>query len=54
MLANLKQIDLTRLFEDAEETVYVDACCHFNLEGNEIPAGAIAQVICEDLRRPSS
>jgi hypothetical protein len=34
--------DLSRIFGNVEETLYVDNCCHFNGEGNRILAEAIA------------
>ncbi|WP_165073399.1 hypothetical protein [Paludisphaera rhizosphaerae] len=43
--------DLTGLFRDHPESLYVDDCCHFNQQGIEIMAGAIARAIIE---RPAS
>jgi len=37
--------DLTRIFRDVQEPIYVDTCCHFNRLGNEIVAEAIARAI---------
>ena len=37
--------DLTMLFQDVEEPVYVDACCHFNGRGDRLIAEEIARVI---------
>jgi len=34
--------DMSLLFSDVEGTLYVDNCCHFNGDGNEILARAIA------------
>jgi len=38
-------LDLTMVFEDVDETLYVDDCCHFNQLGNEVVARALAQFI---------
>ncbi len=40
--------DLTRLFQDHPEPIYVDDCCHYNPTGNEILAVAIARIIGRD------
>jgi hypothetical protein len=37
--------DLSRIFADVDETLYVDSCCHFNGEGNRILARAIADAV---------
>jgi len=37
--------DLSDVFEDVGQTLYVDNCCHFNAEGNKILAKAIAESI---------
>jgi hypothetical protein len=37
--------DLSLLFEDVGETLYVDSCCHYNAEGNRILAEAIVRSI---------
>jgi hypothetical protein len=37
--------DLTMLFRDVQEPVYVDACCHFNDRGNELLAREIGRRI---------
>jgi hypothetical protein len=37
--------DLSRVFENVNATLYVDNCCHFNAEGNQIVAGAIAKAL---------
>jgi hypothetical protein len=37
--------DFTGLFADRNETVYLDACCHYNALGNRLVAEAIAQRI---------
>jgi hypothetical protein len=41
--------DLTRLFEHEKETLYVDACCHFNTRGNEIMAREVARQLAAAL-----
>jgi hypothetical protein len=33
--------DLSFAFQDVDETLYVDSCCHFNGEGNRVLAEAI-------------
>ena len=45
--------DLTDVFADVEETVYVDDCCHLNDEGNRIVGQAVADVIARDLGTPA-
>ena len=37
--------DLTKVFHDVEETVYIDQCCHINKQGNNILAQKIANTI---------
>ncbi|MFH1680848.1 MAG: hypothetical protein ABIH26_09420 [Candidatus Eisenbacteria bacterium] len=37
--------DLTGIFRDVEETVFADACCHYNEEGNDMIARRIARAI---------
>jgi hypothetical protein len=37
--------DLSGVFADVDETLYVDTCCHFNGEGNRLMAEAIADAI---------
>jgi hypothetical protein len=41
-------VDLTGIFADVRETIYRDACCHYNGTGNEIIAERIAQEIARD------
>ena len=43
--ASVRFLDLTPLFEDVDETIYVDDCCHMNELGNQFIAHAIAQFI---------
>lgn len=40
--------DLTGVFRQVEETVYVDDCCHLNPRGNDILAGAVARAMAAD------
>jgi len=37
--------DLSGVFSDVEETLYVDSCCHFNRRGNEILAAPVARAM---------
>lgn len=37
--------DLTGIFVDVEETLYIDDCCHFNIKGNAIMARAIFEAV---------
>lgn len=39
--------DLTRVFHDVDETVYVDACCHLNDRGHALLAEAMAAAMVE-------
>ncbi len=43
--------DLTGIFAEVPDDVYVDNCCHVNNVGNRIIAGAIADAIVEQLDR---
>ena len=43
--------DLTLLFADIREPLYVDNCCHVGKRGNELMADAIAAAIRDDLDR---
>jgi hypothetical protein len=40
--------DLTRLYEQVPETLYVDDCCHVNERGSRMMAERIARAIIED------
>lgn len=42
--------DLSPVFDEVEEALYIDACCHLNEIGNRILAKQIARVILDDLR----
>jgi hypothetical protein len=39
--------DLTMLFKDVEEPLYIDGCCHVNGHGSRLMAQAIARIIVE-------
>ena len=45
--AGVNFTDLTLLFADVEEPLYIDDCCHFNEKGNEIMGRRIASRILE-------
>lgn len=38
-------VDLTQLFKAERETIYIDACCHVNKQGNDLLAKEIARYI---------
>jgi len=42
---NIKFVDLTQVFGQNKDIIYVDSCCHYNLEGNAILARQIAETI---------
>ncbi len=42
--------DLTMLFANHEEQLYIDSCCHLNERGYEMIAEAIGKVLYEELR----
>lgn len=42
--------DLTGLFEDESETIYIDRCCHINPRGNERMARYVARELASALR----
>ncbi len=42
--------DLTQIFVNTKETVYNDACCHFNEKGNQMLEDGIARYIIEFLK----
>jgi hypothetical protein len=37
--------DLSRVFAEVEEPLYVDDCCHFNRQGNRLLADAVVAAI---------
>lgn len=43
-------LDLTPLFEDVDETIYVDNCCHMNMLGNQIIGRAIGQFVLSHMQ----
>lgn len=43
-------LDLTQVFANTRENVYVDACCHVNPRGNDMMAAAIAPALARVLR----
>jgi hypothetical protein len=45
----VRYLDLTRAFADHPGPIYIDGCCHYNKEGYEILARAIAGAIRDDL-----
>lgn len=40
--AGVRFVDLTGIFDDRAETLYIDDCCHFNEFGNELVAERVA------------
>ena len=40
--------DLRRLYDDVPSTIYRDECCHFNLDGNNLLATRIAELITDE------
>lgn len=42
-------VDLTQIFLDQDEPLYIDSCCHFNRLGNEIMGQQMARAIANDL-----
>ena len=41
--------DLTMIFANKVEPIYIDTCCHFNKTGNEILGTVIGQAIIQDI-----
>jgi len=41
--------DLTMIFVDVEEPLYIDDCCHINERGNEMVASVIGKTITQEL-----
>ncbi|MEM7483227.1 MAG: hypothetical protein AAF481_18835 [Acidobacteriota bacterium] len=41
--------DLSMLFADVRETLYIDDCCHLNQRGNELMAAAIVEILMREL-----
>jgi hypothetical protein len=46
--------DLSLVYADSEETIFVDDCCHMNRRGNEILADRIADAVVETVKRGRS
>jgi len=44
--------DLTGLFKDVPDDIYIDNCCHFGPAGNRMLAREVARAIVEQLDRP--
>ena len=45
--------DLTRLFESISEPIYIDLFCHYNQQGNDLLAGALADIIRTAVEKPA-
>ena len=45
LAAGVAYADMTGVFADHEETLYIDDCCHFNELGNQVLARAIAEFV---------
>lgn len=43
--------DMTMIFAENEETLYVDKCCHLNSGGNELLGKAIGRLIVSNIRK---
>ncbi len=43
--AGVPFLDATALFQNVQEPLYIDSCCHFNQRGNELLADAIARAL---------
>jgi hypothetical protein len=46
--------DLTMIFRDHPEPIYIDTCCHVNVHGNELLTEAIAAAILETPEPPAA
>ena len=46
--------DLTMVFKNIKDPLYIDNCCHFSIEGNIIFARRIAQVIATSYQKKAS
>ena len=46
--------DLSEIFDDVEEEVYADSCCHYTEKGEEVlstvVANVVASAVSEELR----
>ncbi|MCA1944628.1 MAG: hypothetical protein LDL30_05010 [Desulfovibrio sp.] len=47
--AGLRVYDMTRVFDDLDETIYVDTCCHTNLQGYVAMEQFIADTVAREL-----
>jgi len=45
--AGIAAFSLSQIYKDVEATIYVDNCCHVNVEGNRIMAGAMGRRLLE-------
>ncbi|MCF8057550.1 MAG: hypothetical protein K9K37_13055 [Desulfocapsa sp.] len=43
--------DLTMIFKDYEETLYVDSCCHFGETGNLLLGREIANILIKEIEQ---
>ncbi|MCH9649798.1 MAG: hypothetical protein K0U98_16285 [Deltaproteobacteria bacterium] len=43
--AGLPFFDLTLIFRNVPQSLYIDVCCHFNIEGNDLLADAIVEIL---------
>jgi hypothetical protein len=43
--------DLTRLFAAFADPIYIDTCCHYNQQGNDLLAEAVAEALLANLER---
>jgi hypothetical protein len=50
MRDGIRFIDLSRVFADHPEPLYVDSCCHVDVRGNTIVADAMFETIRRDLQ----
>jgi len=48
--SRVKVINAVNVFDDAEDSVYVDNCCHYNKAGNEVFAKFVADQIVKYLK----
>lgn len=44
--------DMTQVFAEESQALYVDDCCHYNPKGYELLAHAMGRAIADDLRAP--
>jgi hypothetical protein len=47
--SGIRFVDLTQIFSEVEEPVYIDTCCHLNQVGNAIMADHIARAVLDAL-----